>query len=92
MADIENRLNRIESKLDKMVETITTIARIEERMSQNKDEHERVWETLQNHTGRIETLERATDSNSFITRRHERVYWLIVTAAIGVIAYWMRTG
>jgi len=90
MADIEQRLTRIEKKLDMISNALIELARIEERMAQNKDEHIRIWKNLEDHDNRITTLERETDSNTFITRRHERVYWIIVTAVIGVLAFWLR--
>jgi len=83
------RLNRIEVKLDKLSEAMTTMARIDERMSHNQEGHARMWKSIEQLSTRVDTLEHDTGSNTFITRRVERIYWVVVVALVGAAIKWV---
>jgi len=82
------RFNRIEVKLDKLSEAMTLMARIDERMAHNQDAHARVWRQIEAHAARLHELETASGNNTFITRRAERIYWIVVVAMVGAAIKW----
>ena len=79
MSDMsEERLGRIEDKLDKMSEAIVSLARMEERMItlfRRMDTYDSQQTTLE---GRVTTVEIAHAKNSWM----ERVAWIIVGAIV----------
>jgi len=87
--ETELRLNRIETKLDKLSEAMTTMARIDERLSHNQETHGRMWNVIEKISIRVDQLEHDSGSNTFITRRVERFTWVMITAVIAAGAAWL---
>ena len=82
MSADEARLERIETKLDKMGEAITLLARMEERMVTLFKRMD-TYETAQSDVStRLHKLERSVGSNGQALRFAERVFWIIVSAGI----------
>lgn len=79
MSDItDERLDRIENKLDKVSEAIISLARMEEKMItlfNRMDAYDVKHETL---NGRVHKVEITQATNSWV----ERVVWIIVAGAI----------
>jgi hypothetical protein len=74
----EDRLGRIEEKLDKVSEAIVSLARMEERMIslfKRMDSYDQKHDVL---TGRVHKVELAQATSAWV----ERVVWLIVAAAL----------
>lgn len=79
----EDRLSRIEVKLDKLAEAVVSLARMEERMISlfnRMDKYEQEKEKLEERVGDIEA---AVNSSNHKLSFAERVFWVVVTAAIG---------
>lgn len=86
----ENRLERIEKKLDEMSEAIVALARMEERMVslfKRMDTYDTVQSRL---SERLERLERAQGINGQTLRFAERVFWIVVSAGVGFLFFKMR--
>ncbi len=85
MAD-EQRLDRIEQKLDKLADAVVSLARMEERMLT-------LFKRMDSHDGRISKTEEEVDdlksrvgTNGQALRFAERVFWIVVAAASEIIA------
>lgn len=79
----EDRLSRIENKLDKLAEAVVSLARMEERMItlfNRMDKYEEEKKTLE---GRVGDIEDAVHSSTSKISFAERVFWVVTTAAIG---------
>lgn len=79
----EDRLGRIEGKLDKLAEAVVSLARMEERMISlfnRMDKYEEEKKTLERRVGDIED---AVNNNNSKIGFVERVFWVVITAAIG---------
>ena len=86
----ESRLQRIENKLDKLAEAVVSLARMEERMvtlfnQMGKDEQRQ--EGLEK---RIDEVEEINIKNGATLRFAERVFWVVVTAAISTGFWYLR--
>lgn len=87
----DERLTRIEDKLDKLSHAVVTLARMEERMitvfkrMDNIDDHQKaMWD-------RIVKLDQITASRGQKLQFFERIWWIVFTASIGAFFVYMRT-
>lgn len=84
MAD-DDRLERIERKLDTMAEAIVTLARMEERMVtlfRRMDTYDQAQTTL---AERVNKIERHVGTNGQALRFAERLFWIVTAGIIGWI-------
>lgn len=87
----EDRFDRIEAKLDKMSEAITTLARMEERMIalfSRMDSYDNNQRELGKRVNRLENL---VGNNGQALRFAERAFWVIASAGIGYL-FWLMKG
>lgn len=81
----ENRLERIEKKLDEMSKAIISLARMEERMVtlfKRMDAYDDQQDKL---SERLSKVEKVSGADGVTLRFLERIFWIVVTA--GVTAY-----
>lgn len=91
MPDLSDRLDRIDVKLDKLSEAISQLARIEERISHQHDNMNQVDSKLSDLEKRIRTLELQGSSRGVVIGSIERFGWIVMSALIGLVAYFFRT-
>lgn len=85
------RLERIEAKLDKLADAMSTMARIEERMERHYDGMNRLGERVDKLDLSVHELEKSVAGTSFVTTRIERVAWVILTALITASILWFKS-
>jgi len=86
----ELRLQRIEEKLDRLADTITEFARIEERMLsvfKRLDRHEK---RLDDQEDDIRNLSNDVLLNTKTSNNIERMFWIFVTAGASFTVYFMK--
>jgi hypothetical protein len=76
------RLERIEKKLDQMGEAIVALARMEERMITLFKRMDVLDQEQTQHGRRITLVENKVGSNGQSLRFAERVFWIVITAAV----------
>lgn len=84
----ETRLDRIETKLDKVGEAIVDLARMEERLITLFKRMDRYDDEQSKASERIDTLESKAQRTGLTVAVVERVFWIAVTA---VLAMYIRT-
>lgn len=78
----EDRLDRIEKKLDTMAEAIVSLARMEERMVTLFKRMD-TYDANQNQMSeRLRRLEGSVGSNGQMLRFAERIFWIVVAAGV----------
>ena len=82
----EQRLEKIETKLDRLADAVVSIARIEERVATVLKQNDRFFTRMDKIEQRLEEVEAQADVNSTTGRFIERFMWIIVAASIGLIA------
>jgi hypothetical protein len=93
MADIdETRLDRIETKLDKMAEALIVLVRIEERTSTLFKRLNASDARMNGISTRLTDLEKTSDRRGVTFGLVDRLFWIAVTAAVGIGAWWIRGG
>lgn len=92
MADTTNdRLGRIEEKLDKLADAMVSIARAEEKIEAMSDEHEKQYDRINKLSVKIDEIERIVLDNQRTVQFMMKLFWVVVIAASGAIAtnIWM---
>ena len=92
MADSqEQRLEKIEEKLDRLADAVVSIARIEERVATVLRQNDRFFIRMDKIEQRLDDVEAQSDVNSNTGRFIERFMWNVVAAGIGLLVYFLRT-
>lgn len=79
----EDRLERMEKKLDNLADALVSLVRMEERMVTLFRRMDSYDENQREMGKRIGTLEHNTNNNGQLLRFAERMFWIIATAAVG---------
>lgn len=87
MDDQAVRLNRIETKLDKLTEAMTLIARVDEKLTAGSARIDRLEYRLDEQEEDIDNLKGIVGYNSQSVKIAERFIWILISAIIGVVAY-----
>ncbi|WP_419533726.1 hypothetical protein [Endozoicomonas sp.] len=90
MTDLSDRLDRIDVKLDRLSEAVSQLARIEERISHQNDNMNQLDSKLSEMEARIRALELQGSSRGVLLAGIERFGWLVVSALIGLVAFFFR--
>jgi len=90
MAADDQRLERIEGKLDDLAKAVVSLARMEERMVTLFKRMD-TYDTEQAALGkRVRDVEDRTSNNGHALRFAERLFWIITSAAIGYLFWRMQ--
>ena len=84
---MDNRLDRIEQKLDKLTEAVSQIARVEEQLLSAFKRMDRHEKRLDDQEDDIRELEGVVLTNSSSVKNAERFFWIAVSACVSLIAY-----
>mgnify|MGYP003641856712 FL=1 len=88
----DHRLERIENKLDEVGKAIVALARMEERMITLFKRMDTLDGEQSAQARRLSLVESRVGSNGQSLRFAERLFWIIATAAVGLIFFKMRSG
>lgn len=86
----DDRLTRIEDKLDALSNAVITLARMEERMITVFKRMDNVDDQLKMIWDRIQNLDEITASRGHKLQFFERIWWIVFTASIGAAFVYMR--
>lgn len=85
-ATSDDRMNRIEEKLDQLAEAVIAIARAEEKIAILMQDTKDIKSTLNHTTSRIHTIELAHMNNTADVKTLNKFFWLIATTTITIAA------
>ena len=84
-SDNDNRLDRIEHKLDTLNDAMVNIARAEEKISGltsfSKQQHQNIKDLIT----RIDVLESDMSSNRMIINIINKVFWILIAAVVSSV-------
>ena len=86
----ETRLARIEEKLDRLSKLMEEFARIDERVISISRKFDRLEKRLDWVEEDAKELHEEVVKNTNSSKMTERVMWLVLSSAIGIIVYFMR--
>ena len=81
------RLNRIETKLDKLAEAMTMIARVDEKLTAGSARIDRLEYRLDEYEGDLDNVKSIVGYNSQSVKIAERFVWILISAIVGIVAY-----
>ena len=87
----ESRLDRIETKIDKLADAMISLARAEEKIIALQDDHENMRERMNKLSVKLDEIQKAVDDNSRTVSIINKIVYAAVVAAIGayVAHMWM---
>lgn len=80
----DERLDRIESKIDKLSEIVITLARAEEKLIALEEDKKILMDRMLKIEDRVLVNEKKTDENSMTISVINKVFWITLTATVGV--------
>ena len=92
MADsTDDRLSRIENKLDKLSDAMISIARAEEKLVNMEQKYSAQYDRMNNFSKKLDHIERKVDQNAAVVNTISKLFWIALVAISGSIAaqLWM---
>ena len=100
---IEQRLDRLETKLDKLVELTGDIRVLRGQMAQQSESLARAFARIEEHDKRIDSMQVESETAIHDLTLHaskadiklgfgERVWWMIASAVVGLAVYFFQSG
>ena len=86
----EDRLSRIENKLDKLTEAILTIARVEEKVLASNERIEKIEDRLEKQEEALGGLISRVAVNSKQVYMFERALWFSLATIVSFVTYYVK--
>lgn len=86
----EARLQRIENKLDKLSEAFTILARVEEKLMASNGRIDRLEFRADEQERDVDKIKGIVGYNQQTVRVVERFAWILITALVGTVMYYLR--
>ena len=86
----DDRLDRIEGKVDKLADAIIQMARMEERLVSVFKRMDNTKATLKKLDNRLDDIERQAISRDQKIAFAERLFWMVITGAVGLAFVFLR--
>ena len=91
MATTQQRLDRIEEKIDNLADAMISLARAEERISAVAEQQAHQTERLNRLSEKIDGVAAAAADNSRTVQLINRLFWIVIAASAAAVAsnIWM---
>ena len=83
MATNAERMDRIESKIDKLSEVLVQMARVEERLLNQEEDHKHLRKDISNLSDKVSDMEKIVQKYQTTVNIINRVSWIIITGVVG---------
>lgn len=77
-----HRLDRIEAKIDKLSETVISLARAEEKLISLENDKKFLMERMVKNEEKIDVVEKKVDETSVTIRVINRLFWIVIVAVV----------
>jgi predicted RNase H-like nuclease (RuvC/YqgF family) len=88
----EDRLNRIETKLDKLTDIVASIARVEEKMVANNRRVENLEHRVEVTEEEVDELKETVRDNQGVAKFADKLFWIVVGGIVSFSVWVVRTG
>ena len=79
----EDRMDRIESKIDKLSEVLVQMARVEERILNGEEQHKEIRSDIRKLNDKVGEMEKVVQRNQITVNIINRISWIIITGVVG---------
>ena len=91
MSDTQDqRLEKIEQKIDRLADAVVSIARIEERVATVLKQNDRFFIRMDKMEERVDAVENNSNINTRSFSFVERFLWVCVSSGVGLLVYFLR--
>ena len=91
MSDLQDqRLEKIEQKIDRLADAVVSIARIEERVATVLKQNDRFFIRMDKMEERVDAVENNSNLNTRSFSFVERFLWICVSSGVGLLVYFLR--
>ncbi len=93
MADTnQQRLNRIEEKIDKLSDAMISLARAEEKLIAIENNHNNHYERMNKFSQKLDDIEKKVDDNARTVQIINSIVYLVAVATVGVVVdyFWLN--
>ena len=77
------RMDRIESKIDKLSEVLVQLARVEEKLINQEEDHKVLRSDIYSLYEKVGEMERVFQKNQITVNVINRISWIIITGVVG---------
>jgi len=77
------RMDRIETKIDKLSEVLVQMARVEERLVNQEEDHKVLRKDIYNLYDKVSEMEKIVQKNQITVNIINRISWIIITGVVG---------
>jgi len=88
----EDRLNRIEQKLDRLVDVVESIARVEEKMAASDGKLNRLEFRMDKMEGDVDEVNKIARDNSGVVKFADKVFWIVIGGMVSLAVWAMKSG
>ena len=82
---VEDRLTRIEQKIDKLADAMISLARAEEKIVALQDDHDNMRERMNRLSQKLDDIQRCVDANTRTITIINRICWIIIAAGTAAL-------
>ena len=91
MSDTQDqRLEKIEQKIDRLADAVVSIARIEERVATLLKQNDMFFIRMDKMEERVDAVENKSNLNTRSFSFLERFLWVCVSSGVGLLVYFLR--
>jgi uncharacterized protein Yka (UPF0111/DUF47 family) len=83
--EINNRFDRIETKLDKLSEAMVSLARTEEKIMAMENDRANQMNRMNRFSEKLDNIEKKCDDNARTVSTINKLFWVVIIAVVGVI-------
>ena len=76
-------MDRIETKIDKLSEVLVQMARVEERLVNQEEDHKVLRKDICNLYDKVSEMEKVVQKNQINVNIINRISWIIITGVVG---------
>ena len=86
MSAADQRLDRIEAKIDKLSDAMITIARAEEKLVNMEQKYSAQYDRMNKFSSKLDELERIVTQNAATVNTINKLFWVAIISMAGAIA------
>jgi F420-0:gamma-glutamyl ligase-like protein len=83
MATNAERMDRIESKIDKLSEVLVQMARVEEKLINQEEDHKILRKDIYDLYEKVGDMQKVVQRNQITVNIINRISWIIITGVVG---------
>lgn len=85
------RLERIETKLDKLTDAMVSVARAEEKLVNMEQKYSAQYDRMNKFSSKLDELEKIVTQNAVTVGNINKLFWIAIVAMAGAVAtnIWM---